>query len=126
MAETPYHAWTRTIDPLTRQPKLLGGVWVPGSPAAEVVAWVLSTPRGSFLPDPTLGVDYASVSVASPDGPARLSAAITAALAFAVDDGTIADLRVESASRGAYIEAEVAFTDPHDLTRQRQRRRVRV
>ncbi len=124
MAETPYHAWTRTI--IARQPELLGGVWVPGSPAAEIVVWTLSTPLGTFQPDPTLGVDYASVGAASPEAPARLAAAIAAALGYAVRDGSVAELAVTPSAVGAFLQADVAFVDPRDPTRTRQRRAVRV
>lgn len=126
MAETRYRAWTRTVDPMTKQPTLLGGAWVPGSPAAEIVAWVLTTPLGGFQPDPARGVDYAALDRASPEAPARLAAAITAALAFAVDDGTVGELAVEAEGRGAVMLAEVSFVDPRDTSRRRQRRVVRV
>lgn len=126
MAETRYRAWTRTLSAITGQPVMTGGAWVPGSPAAEVVVWTLRTPLGTFLPDPARGVDYAVIRRAEPGAPARLSAAITAALAYAVTDGTIADLRVSSRAREGYIQADVNFVDPRDLDRRSQRRSVRV
>lgn len=124
MAETRFHAWTRTIA--SRQPKLLGGVWVPGSPAAEVVSWVLSTPLGTFLPDRERGVDYSAVETASPEAPARLAAAIRAGLEFAVNDGTVADVVVTPVAVGSRLQADVSFTDPRDPSQARQRRIVRV
>lgn len=78
----------------------------------EVVVRVLRTPRGSFLPDPTFGVDYRLVTKAHPNSPATLQSAIVEALKRFTDIGLITDLTVNVERRGTQLLWEVIFRDP--------------
>ncbi len=90
------------------------GSWLESpSPAMEVVALVLRTPRGSCPLDPTLGVEWDKVDKILPNATATCRAVILEGLQGLVEDGTIADLSITvdqpSVRALTYV---VAFTDP--------------
>lgn len=113
MSAPRYYAVTRSINPATGQPRLRDGAWLRGSPMAEVVVNVLRTPKGSFKPDPSFGVDYSDIEKGSADAPSKLIAAIEAALARYVRDNLLANLNVSAERAGQVIRYEVSFDDPN-------------
>lgn len=106
--------YVRAMDPATGDVRHLdGGTWVAGSPGVEVVVRTLRTVKGSFQPDPELGVEYNLVDRVRPNAAATLVTVLEKALAFAVREGTIEDLTVRAAA-GSQLRADVAFVDPRD------------
>lgn len=120
-----YYAHTRALDPVTGDVRLSGGQWVVGSPAAELVLQVLRTPKGTYLPDPSYGIDLSAVTHDHPNVTAKLHAAITAALRHLVEDGFITDLlvKVQRSGRGR-LGYDVSFYDPRAQGSSRRRENV--
>lgn len=108
-----YYAYTRALTPAGDLAfDDARSSWAGGSPMAEVVERVLRTPRGSYLPDPRFGVDFASVQKNTPNAGARFRDAILAALKYLTDARLIVSLTVETEARGAQLLYRITFTDP--------------
>lgn len=114
------YAYTPAFDPATREHVMLGSQWAPGDPMAEVVAMTLATPKGTFLPDPTLGPDYALLRKQAPNTAALWRASVLEALARYVAAKQLVDLvvTVDPPRKGRVVYA-VDYTDPRASTRLR-------
>jgi phage baseplate assembly protein W len=115
---TTYYARTRALDPATGDLRLAGGNYVAGNPMLEVVLRVLRTPRGSYLPDPTFGVDMTVLRKASVGVAAAWRAAVIAALRRYTDRGLITDLKVTVETEGSRLYYSLEFVDPRSRTRE--------
>jgi hypothetical protein len=111
------YAFTRSIDPLTGDLRLDGARYVPGAPMAEVALRVLRTPRGSYLPDPTFGLDYAVLTKQTPAVGATLEAALRDALARYTTQGLMTDLGITVEVGRGIARFRVAFVDPRARAR---------
>jgi len=109
---TPYYAWAPTLDARVGQPVVAAGNWKPGYPALETVKLILRTPKGSYLPDASIGVDYSLVEKGSPDCAARFQAALYAAFKVLVETKTITALTCTVQQSGTTLLYEVSFEDP--------------
>lgn len=112
MSLTPYYAWAPTLDARVGQPVVTAGNWKPGSPVLETVKLILRTPKGSYLPDSTIGVDYSLVQKGDPDCAARFRAALYAAFKTLVETKTLVDLACVVQQSGTTLLYEVSFDDP--------------
>jgi hypothetical protein len=54
----PYPSFTPSYDATTGQLRIAGGTYVAGAPKLQKVLFVLATPLGRYLPDPTIGLRY--------------------------------------------------------------------
>lgn len=120
MSLTPYYAWAATLDARTGQPVVEAGNWKPGYPVLETVKLILRTPKGSFLPDGTIGVDYSLVQKGDPDCAARFQSALYAAFKTLVETKTLTDLVCLVTQSGSDLLYEVSFVDPKLQSRSRQ------
>lgn len=106
-----YYAYTRSLDPGTGQIQIAGNNWVAGSPMVQVAIRILRTQRGTYLPDPTFGVDYSVVDKALPNAPATFKAELNRAFRSLVTSGAIANLSITVESSPPKLLWEITFTD---------------
>jgi phage baseplate assembly protein W len=120
---TPHYAVARELDPATGDLRMHGVAWKRGAPLTEIVLRVLRTPRGSFLPKPTFGVDYSLVQKLTPASRSLWRAGVEAALRYLVDSGRMRDLQVivDPPAGGRMLYA-VDFVD----VRQSERTQLRL
>ncbi len=112
------YAITRTLDPNTGLFELDddGREWAEGQPATELVVRVLRTPRGSCPLDPSYGIDTTAFARAWPNVAARVTAAITEALAFLTRTARITNVTVTVQTERDRLFYEVRFIDPRART----------
>ncbi len=113
------YAFTREMAPYndgSKRPadvRIAGSRWGRGYPMLEVVRRVLSTPIGSYAPNPLFGVDDSVLTKAGPRVQERWKAAVRAALRYLTDAGRITRLKVTvDPPLGGTLLYEVAFIDP--------------
>lgn len=111
MTLQPFYAFTPELDE-SGDVALDGSTYSWGSPMVEIVKRVLRTPRGTYLPDPSFGVDYSVVDKARPDAGARFQAAILAALRPWTLRREIVDLSVAVEVTDSTLRYEISFSDP--------------
>lgn len=75
------YAFTPRFDPLTRDMILRDSRVDRGNPAIELVLMTLATPKGTYLPDPTLGPNYEVLQKARPNLQATWKAEVESSLA---------------------------------------------
>lgn len=75
------YLFTPRFDPLTRDMILRDSRVDRGNPAIELVLMTLSTPKGTYLPDPTLGPNYEVLQKAKPNLSTRWKAEVESSLA---------------------------------------------
>lgn len=108
----PY-AYTREIDPNTGDVRMNGAVHkIADSPMVEVVMRVLRTPRGTYLPDPSFGLDYSLARYIKPNTKSDWRAEVVRALTFLIDAKRIQELSVEVEIVGRQLRYQVSFLDP--------------
>jgi hypothetical protein len=109
----PPYVHTRARDPQTGDVLMNGATWAfADAPMVHVVLRVLRTPLGTYLPDPTFGVDYSVIQKRDPGVGARWRAAVLRGLQYLVDLRRITDVRVEYEVVGAQLRYAVSFVDP--------------
>lgn len=113
----PYYAVARALDAASGDYILSGSQWKRESPMLSVAIRVLRTEKGTYLPDPTFGVDWKRVQKASPNAEAQTIAVITEALAYYVRRGLMTSLSVSAEARQRNLFYDVSFTDPRNNTR---------
>ena len=112
-----HYAYTPAVDPKTGQVTAWGSELRPGSPAAEIVLLTLRTPKGSYLPDPTEGVDLDLIQNATSNVAVLWKAEVERALSRYTQSGVIRDLHVTVEQNGTTLLYDVEFVDPRDTTR---------
>jgi phage baseplate assembly protein W len=115
-----YYAVTRAMTE-TGDVSFAGATWTRGQPLVERVRRCLRTRRGSYLPDPTFGVDTSVLQKATPNVARVWTDAVRAALERFARRGELADLSVRVEARGDRLFYEVSFVD----VRARERATVR-
>jgi hypothetical protein len=111
-----YYAFTRRMNPAKGQPVIVDGTWDGGAPMAEIAVRVLRTPKGSYKPTPTFGVDYTGIDKGLPSAEAKLTGAIESAFAFYVRTGLMVKLIVKVERAGSRLRYEVSFDDPRMMS----------
>lgn len=107
-----YYALTRALDAVSGDVLLDGGTWKTDPPMVGVVTRVLRTQRGTYLPDPTFGVDWSKVDKQRPNVSELLRTAIMEALQRYLDRGLVSSVAITSESVGARLSFVVSFLDP--------------
>lgn len=122
----PYYAYSRALDPVARDVVLAGASWAGGQPLMERVVRIVTTQRGSYAPDKTLGVDFKIIQKAGANVQTAWKREVEAALArLTRAPAQLIDLGVgvDPPKRGRLLYA-VAFRDPRDTTRTLQKLRL--
>lgn len=107
----PY-AITRALDAVSGDVALDGGTWKTDLPMVGVVTRILRTQRGTYLPDPTFGVDWSRVDRQRPNVSELVRTAIMEALQWYLDRRLLSAIVVTSDLVGARLFYTVSFLDP--------------
>jgi hypothetical protein len=106
------YAFTPRFDPATRDFIMRDSNFEAGDPAVELVLMTLSTPKGTYLPDPTLGPDYEILTLQSSKVAVMWKASVNEALRRFVPS-RITDIKVEvDPPRNGRLVFSVEFVDP--------------
>lgn len=117
---TRYYAIARELNETTGDVRRLGARWKRGSPMLEIVKRVLRTPLGSYVPDPTYGVNMSILKHATANVGARWQAEVVRALDRWVKRGLIKNLTVIVTVERDRLLYSVSFEDVRLRTRERQ------
>lgn len=107
-----YYAHCRALDAVTGDVVMDGGTWKTDPPMVGVVTRVLRTQRGSYLPDPTFGVDWSKVDKLRPNVAELLRVAIMEALQRYLDRGLISSVAITASVAAGALFFAVSFLDP--------------
>lgn len=108
---TEYYAHTRYLTD-GGDVEMDGTSWRTGAPMIEVAKRILRTPKGSFIPDPTFGLDFSVVQVARSDAGPRFSAAVREAFDSFRKAGLMQRFRVVVEVADDRLRYEISFYDP--------------
>lgn len=108
------YAVTRARNPDTGEPLLTAaGAWQRSeAPLVELACAVLRVQLGRCPLDPDFGVDWAAVRKGVPNAAAVLRSVLLRAFERYTRSGLMADLSIETETRGNALLYEVSFTDP--------------
>lgn len=107
-----YYAQCRSLDAVSGDVQLDGGTWKTDPPMVGVVTRILRTQRGTYLPDPTFGVDWSRTDKQRPNISELLRTAIMEALQRYLDRKLISSIAITSEIVGGRLSFVVSFLDP--------------
>lgn len=113
-----YYAHTRMLDAVTGDVVMDGGTWKADPPMVSIVTRVLRTQRGTYLPDPTFGVDWARVDKQRPNVSELLRTSIMEGLQRYLDRKLLSSIAITSELVGARLSFVVSFLDPREPGRR--------
>jgi hypothetical protein len=110
--------YTRALDGITGE--LLfdqtSSTWVPGHADAEAILRILRTDLGSFLPDPTVGLNLAVLAKRGPNAKANIEAEVARATARAVKQRGLQEFKVVAEIQDRAAVISISFKSRNGAT----------